>query len=352
MPNVHIGQGGQDPRRDGEINLFVSPEAEGRSWYDGGKRVIFVNGMANSGSDHATSARALSLLQGCPVIGVFNRSDGFWGDIGQCLTDKAVLVSAQSGSFQTWKLALDAAYLVARQARPGLTKIDFVGGLIADNPATHSLYNLLTSTPENRMRATRIFCHSQGNLVTSNALTAVALALGENAISGLHVNSFGSPCRYWPSGLRHEQRAFTFDPVTWLDLNAGLEFDKVGFVAGHGFLLYLAHDAEFTVNRFRFGGWGMTANMDEEGLADYCVQIGNNPPRIKGIFERLMDAHWSDSDDVAHYYVEKMRRRHDAVMRQLASADASLIRLLIRALDEGYTTDGEYAEMAYLNGLL
>lgn len=123
-------------------------------------------------------------------------------------------------------------------------------------------------------------------------------------------------------------------------------------VTGHGFLLYLEHDAEFTVNRFRWGSFAMTASMDEEGLARYCVSIGNNPLRLKGIFGRLLDMHWSDSDDMTEIYARTMRRQHPSVLQAIARADADVIRLLIRSLEEGYTTGAERTEMEYLEGLI
>ena len=87
---------GAEPGFDGDINLYTAPEAESLDWFDKDRRVIFVNGMANSPADHAGSARALSLLQGCPVIGVYNKSDGLWPDLGQCITDKAALAGIQA----------------------------------------------------------------------------------------------------------------------------------------------------------------------------------------------------------------------------------------------------------------
>jgi hypothetical protein len=265
--------------------------------------------------------------------------------------DKITLVPAQAGSFSGWKLALDAAYVAAHAISPSLTKIDFVGSLIAGNQATLAVYSYVVTLSQSDRAALKLYCHSQGNLITSNALTAVALALGASSISGLEVNSFGSPCRFWPEGLNRTNYAFTFDPVSWLDYNAGFSSVKIGFVAAHAFDIYMRNDAEFVVNRFRWGSFGLTASMDEEGLADYMVGIGNNPPRLKGIVQRLLSAHWSDSDDVAYYYVNKMRTRHGSVMQQIARGDPGLIRLLYRCLDEGITTPGERTEMNYLNTL-
>lgn len=340
------------PSADGQIGLYTSEEAAGKSWFDQNRRVIFVNGMDNTGADHASSARGLSLLQACPVIGVYNRTDGFWADLGQCITDKLNMTAPLVSSMSAWRTVIQAAHVAARASNPGLSLVDFVGHLIDDNPATYSLYQILVTLDGAARRSLRIYSHSQGNLITSNALTAAALALGESGITGIEVNSFGSPCRYWPSGIRRTNYAFTFDPVSWLDLRVDFSSSKVGFIAAHGFTVYMQNDAEFVVNRFRWGSFGLTAQMDEEGLADFCVRIGNNPPRLKAIFQRLQSAHWSDSDDVTHYYVNKMRRQHDGVMRQIVSADRELAQLLYDLLDAGWTTSGEYEEMNYIQGLM
>lgn len=351
MPAPTIGMEGRAPSGDGDINRYVSAEAQAQRWFNPERKVIFVNGMANSPTDHMQSARALSLLQACPVIGVYNKTDGFWADLGQCLLDKGVLVNVQAGNFTAWSLAVDAAYAAARLIDGSLNKVAFVESLITSNRATVQLYRLLTSMGQGERSRTPIYSHSQGNLITSNALTAVALALGRGAISQLEVNCFGSPCTFWPPGLSRTNHAFTFDPVSWLDLNIGFDSVKIGFVAGHAFTLYMQHDAEFVVNRFRWGSFGMTVNMDEDGLANYLVRIGNNPPRIKAIFQRLITAHWMDSDDVAHLYCTKMRTRHESVMRAIKRADSTVIDLIWRCLDEGITTSGEYQEMAWLRGL-
>lgn len=341
-----------NPSQDGEFGLYTSPEATENTWFNPTRRVVFVNGMANTGADHAASARGLSLLQACPVVGIYNRTDGFWLDLGQCITDKLNMTAPLTQGMAPWRAVVQSAHQSAAARQPGLSLVDFVGRLIADNPATFSLYQYLVTLGAQQRTALRIYCHSQGNLVTSNALTACALALGDGSVAGIEVNSFGSPCRYWPSGISRTNYAFTFDPVSWLDLRAGFDSVKVGFVAAHGFNIYMQNDAEFVCNRFRWGSFGLTANMDEEGLADFCVRIGNNPPRLKRIFQRLQSAHWTDSDDVTHYYVTKMRTRHDGLMRQIAAADRSLIQLLIALLDAGWTTGGEYAEMEYLRGLI
>lgn len=353
--SVTVKQGGNPPTGDGDINLYVNAEGSSKPWFDRSRRVVFVNGMANKPEDHQRSALALSLIQACPVVGVYNKKASVWEDLGQCLRDKLTLYAVQSGDFEAWSRVVDAAFADKKRKVPGLSKVGFVADLIKDNAATLSLYHYLTGLGSGERAKTKIFCHSQGNLITSNALTAVALALGLRAISGMEVNSFGSPCRYWPTGLRRTNNAFTFDPVSWLDYNVGFESAKVGLTPGlfaHGFDIYMKHDAEFVVNRFRWGAVRMTASMDEDGLATFLVRQGSNAGRIKSIIQWLDKHHNSDADDVVVIYARKMRERHGATLSALARANKSLIELMIKCMDEGPTFSDEDREIAHLRSLI
>ncbi|MFM2391027.1 MAG: hypothetical protein RLZZ437_2582 [Pseudomonadota bacterium] len=346
-----IRQGGNDPSRDGDVNLYISPEAANQSWFQHSRRVIFVNGMDNSPRDHASSAVALSMLQGCPVIGVYNRTDGKWADLGQCITDKLQgtgIVDSTKVGLASWVILVGTAYNKAKQANPSLQKTDFVGGLVRNNPATYALYSMLVGSGGVSARNTAIVAHSQGNLITSNALTAVACALGTDAIAGIEVHSYGSPCRYWPPGINRKNNLFTLDPVGWLDLRADLSSAKVGTVAGHAFTLYMQNDAAFVINRYRFGGLNMTLNLDEQGLARTMIRMGPNAPRVRRILERLRDVHWTDSDDVALHYVEKSSVPQLRAMKQ---ADPGVIRLLIALLESGPTMADEERAITKLNSL-
>jgi hypothetical protein len=245
-------------------------------------------------------------------------------------------------------LTFNAMYAAAKLLNGALTKTDFMGTLIRGNAATYALYALLVGSGGVDEKRTPIYCHSQGNLITSNALTALALARGTDALSGIEVHSFGSPCRYWPPGISRINNAFTFDPVSWLDLRVDMSSSKVGFVAGHAFTLYMQKDAEFIINRYRFGGLGMTMNMDEEGLASTLIRIGANAPRLRRIFERLRDVHQTDSDDVTEAYVESAPV---ALLRQIKQADAGLIQLMIALLESGATFPGERQQINKLKAL-
>ncbi|AUH64475.1 hypothetical protein [Paracoccus zhejiangensis] len=340
MQAVNIRQG-TAPGEDGDVTRFVSPEVRDKAWFNPSKPVIFVNGMMNDPSHHVESAMALSLMMGAPVYGVYNAKIGFAADLWQCLTDKLRLSAIQAqrpSGFEAWAKLIEVEYQLVKKAQPGLSKTDYVGSLLGSNKATQSLYRLLTG--QGGMLGAPIYCHSQGNLITSNALTAVALAKGTQAISGLEVNSFGSPCRYWPPGIRRTNYAFTFDPVSMLDLRADLTSSKVGYSFSHGFPVvhgfkwYAEQDGEFVVNRFRWGSWGMTFSLDEKGLAKFCANQGDNVRRLRAIFDRLEKAHPTDSDDVALEYVKLLS---DTQIARLKLLDAGFVTQLVRLLESGAT---------------
>lgn len=360
---LQVRNSSDPPRGDGDVNRYMSGEGLEQRWFKPDDEVVFVNGMLNTEQDHFDAAMALSLLQGCAVVGIYNKKDGFWRDLGQCISDKYQFTSNLVGDFDGWNKKVDEEYEKVRGLSTAVTRVDFVGTLIEANKATYALYRYLI---EDRSHLkTNIFAHSQGNLVTSNALTAVALALGLNVLSSIKVYSYGSPCRYWPPGIYREDNAFTFDPVSWLDYMPGFTSSKVGAPGGfvktslsllgpiaHGFEIYRNHDAEFTVNRFRWGSFRMTASMDEKGLAGYLIDIGNNPPRLKGVFKWLIKHHWADSDDIASEYVKIAKAKHPSLLRQIAQSDKDTIKVMIQCLDEGWTTSGEHAQIAYLKSFI
>lgn len=342
MPTIRNGKSMPKPQQDGDVTLYAHPQAATQPGFQDQSRSIFVNGMDNSSENHAESAIALSMLQFRPVIGVFNRSSGKIVDIAQCMADKGVLSNVQSKAvfgFAGWSAAVDAAFFIAQKIKPQLNKIDFVGALIAGNDATLALYRLLVNSSQDFRRTTPIFCHSQGNLLASNALTAVALALGPQAISGIEVNSFGSPCRYWPDGINRTNYAFTLDPVSWLDLRMDGTSSKVGQLEfTHAFEFYMKNDAEFVVNRFRTGSFGMTVAMDEKGLVKFLLGIAGNTLRVHNIFKRLQKIHDTDSDDVALLFVQTAT---DVQLRTLKGRDPALFKLLITLLKSGWTAADE-----------
>lgn len=321
------------PKNDGEINVYENADAKSTRYWEPNACAIFINGMNNAPSDHVDSALALSKLLTRPVVGVYNLSEGTGIDFLQCIGDKI-----------TWQMMITDRKAVLKLLGDPATAKKKVMDVLKRNAAAKPLYNLLSSTSSNL----QIYAHSQGNLILSNVLTGMYLLNGPDSLKRFTVNSFGSPAMNWPPGFIHYKHGFTFDPVNWLaGFDTKMNISKVGVpttadamgIVSHGFLNYLQDDATFVVNRFRFGALRMTANMDEEGLADALIGMKTNMPRVRAVFERLYSAHWSDVDDVAELYMN--RAENLPMILTAIKQDESLRKLLIKSLDELWTSKGD-----------
>jgi hypothetical protein len=337
--------GAKIPKSDGEINEYAYKEALTSGQFNKARSVIFINGMRNSGEDHAKSALALSWVQMCTVVGVYNATVSGWRDFEQCIGDK----NQFNGLF-----APSAQATVAIGTLPGQrTSAEAARFALDRNHAQVELFDLLRK-PENHQR--EIFAHSQGNLILSNALQAIAAVDGHGAIAGYTVHTFGSPAVNWPRGLAKHEHGFTWDPITflagfdmtWSISKVGMPSDSLNPIT-HSFLEYLKRDPAFVVNRFRWGGLGVTFNMDEDGLALALAAMGTNMRRVRGIFEHLDKKHNSDADDVAVRYINLVKDSRPIIAA--LKADAPLVQLLIRTLDEGWTSAGEQKAIDFLRAI-
>ncbi|MDB5389667.1 MAG: hypothetical protein JWM11_5313 [Planctomycetaceae bacterium] len=198
-------------------------------------RIYYVNGIRTSGIEHSLIALALSRVTERIVIGVFNRSNGAVIDLAQSLGDWIVSGQFQRAEFcgrdrltselckvveqQSKVLALDPIRIV-RQFREHLPEAElnrfielYIGVL---NPATVTLFRELQA---HRHQRQIIIAHSQGNLVTCNALAALDLVFGETALSQIRVLSLASPVAAWPSAIRPQRKDYGFynDLVTFAD---------------------------------------------------------------------------------------------------------------------------------------
>ncbi|MEZ6062447.1 MAG: hypothetical protein R3C19_19050 [Planctomycetaceae bacterium] len=334
------------PAEDGQVTTYINQEAAAQTaWFSPNRRVIFINGMKNSGQDHAASALALSLMQMCPVVGVYNRSSGVFRDLMQAFGDKDQFNGPTSLSASN-RVAVGRIF---RQA----TSEQIILNALGRNPAQVSLFRLMRR-PEHR--SAEVFAHSQGCLILSNVLQAIAAVDGKSGIQGRVVHTFGSPAVRWPKGIRQLEHGFTFDPVNWLSgIDFSMNISKVGLAAGsfnpvsHGFLTYLENDPAFVVNRCRIGGLGVTFRMNEPALAECLLDMGSNLPRVRRIFEYLDAKHNSDADDVAELYIEGLKKNPS--LAKTVAGDRELVRVLKKVLSEGWTTESEKKAIAWLDSL-
>ena len=338
-------QGQEIPKHDGDANDYADLGAKESPYFDPNRTVFFINGMDNKPEEHVQSALALSLVQMCTVRGIFNASAGAVRDFLQCIGDKNQFDGPLS--------------LSARNAVDVRTVFD---GQLAEEAARNALRrNMCQLKAFDELRASNrryceIFAHSQGNLILSNALQAIMAVDGPKGISGRVVHTFGSPTVNWPKGIVKIEQGFTFDPVTWL---AGFDdtwaISKVGMPATsinpitHGFLEYMKRDPAFVVNRYRWGGLGVTFSLDTDGLAKCLAAMGGNFRRIKAIFDYIVDVHSYYSDDVALAYVNLIKTR-PSILNGLKNEKA-LKAAMIKALNTGWVTGDEKKAVAFLEAL-
>lgn len=330
LPGARPGRGMNAlPTSDGDLTEYEAEDFRQLQFFSRTRRAIFVNGMQNSAANHKDSALLLSSLLRCPVYGLYNASEGMMEDLQQCASDKASFLgrSVASGAhFSALVGVVDQLHAAAISAGASRTaRHEVVEWLLDGNRATLELYRQLRKGPLSDKRMP-IYAHSQGNLITSNGLAAVALAEGLAAIKGREVHSYGSPVRWWPPGLRRSDHVFALDVVPLLRLRQDMDSVKVYNTFGdfsvkdkfHAFELYMKHDPDFLINSSCWSVRGYFRVINTEALASLLFDEGNNPRRIASVFERLVEVHWGEDDDVALAYCRKMKQQAQLIMRTMA----------------------------------
>lgn len=202
------------PNTDGEVNVYDLANHQKAE-----PRIYFVNGIRVLPKEHAQTAGYLSLLIEHPVWGVYNETAGkilgFVVDGGQSILDyvQNATASPWSRQNQTKPRRIPEADIPTFLSE--LERRYFVW-----NKATLSLFRQLI---ENRHQMQMIIAHSQGNLITSNALFIMEDILGSAALQKVRVYSLASPSPAWPLGLRwtnggggRQDNAFMNDMVALL----------------------------------------------------------------------------------------------------------------------------------------
>lgn len=91
-----------------------------------------------------------------------------------------------------------------------------------------------------------------------------------------------------------------------------------------------------------------TLNMEEELLAKAIIeQYPLNMDIVYDVFYRLDNHYSSDADDVATHYIRLVKDKRGAEEKAL-KRDKKLVSLLVKVLDEGYTTGQEKSLAQYL----
>ncbi len=192
-------------------------------------RIYFVNGIQTSAEQHADIAQLLSVICERTIYGLYNASagltkTGFVLDLLQCGADWVdILLSklAERGNEAinsainetvSWcrrrlgRSAPDPINVAdkIRRCLPETQRIKFIEWCIGRyNPATVCLFHVLR---KHSARRQIIVAHSQGNLVTCDALWSMSIADGESSLRNIEVLSLASPAPAWPMGMRGGRR--------------------------------------------------------------------------------------------------------------------------------------------------
>ncbi len=124
----------------------------------------------------------------------------------------------------------------------------------------------------------------------------------------------------------------------------------MGAVVTDTVYIELTGPREASVRRFlpRFTG---VLGTDETGIANALVdEYGIDMDSTSAVFRELINSYSSDADDVARDYLARVKRTGGSLEHALR-VHPSLKDLLHEILDGGWTTSGEYQQMAYLRGL-
>jgi len=91
-----------------------------------------------------------------------------------------------------------------------------------------------------------------------------------------------------------------------------------------------------------------TVNMEEELLAKAIIdEHPLNMDIVYDVFYRLDNHYSSDADDVAALYIRLVKEKRGTEEKAL-KRDKKLVSLLVKVLNEGYTTDREESLARYL----
>lgn len=273
------------PQADGEVNLYDLSKSGTND-----PRIYFVNGIRVLPKSHAEGAACLSLLIERPVYGVYNETAGlivgFAVDTAQCLLDYAQNATARLTSHMN----LNKPPKITEDKIP-----EYLNNLekkyVVWNQATLQLFKQLVL---HRHQTQYIVAHSQGNLITSNALFVLEDLLGSGGLSKIRVFSLASPSPAWPLGLRttnggggRQDNAFMNDFVSLLRPQNLAQKIGIGGVqnagdfrtdADYGAVSLGPHDMDRIIESLNFvksirGDLGLSKDITPE-FVKKCLQAG------------------------------------------------------------------------------
>ena len=241
------------PKKGGDRSLYHTKGSRAD------RRILFVNGIMNTRYEHALACQRIMNATQCQVLGIYNMK-GTENTVTNTVL-KAATSAITSGLLSFEKLAFDLGQCISDQV--GLLArgaLGYTGN--TPNGCTDSLLNyLFHHGAEWPNRPITIMAHSQGNLITSNALMLYSAMMQRPDITRntllapivakgprrIHVFAVASPAMTWPTNNHISVHTYwhRFDPVTALSAgrnNRGYSTGTstvTGIGFGHGLETYL-----------------------------------------------------------------------------------------------------------------
>lgn len=220
-------------------------------------RIYYVNGMKTRPSAHYNAARHLATIANQDVVGVFcpTMAKGL-GDAVQVVFDYTLPVGRGMNPVQkdVTKLIGKAGSFFSNHPLAESAVIAHGKSLLWSNPASRALFVALWHAAKSPQQSL-IVCHSQGNLITANALWVLRRlrAHEPSPMGNVVVLGLASPNPSWPPEHLGDFKLLLFrdkeDPITALSLpNVGrrpvLTPNEIGAtgLGAHGVHLYMAHN--------------------------------------------------------------------------------------------------------------
>lgn len=250
------------PSRGGERTRYTAPGA------NAAKQIIFVNGIMNTAAQHTQACKDIIQTTGCEVLGVYNQKGTENIAVSRTLRTAFIF---ENLSFDLGQCINDQVGLLARGA------VGYTGNTV--NGCTASLLSLLLEWGHKwPCRPISIMAHSQGNLITSNALMQYSALMSGRAKTNdpklaaliakgpvkIHVFAVASPAMSWPTNHFISVHCYwhRYDPVT-----AASGFRNLrGTLQGNG-----------TITSWGFGH-SLSTYLDDKLLIDsVCRYMGTRP---------------------------------------------------------------------------
>jgi hypothetical protein len=228
--NQNPDSGGDVTEYTGDIETYGAAKSPNVSFPSSTRaEILFINGMNNSPQSHVVAARTLATITGQKVQGIYNQT-GLNGkenipnaiiDALQCLHDWSLPVGRMRGSRP---FPREIKRLVARFKSVEVARY-YVGRItLAFNRAAVTLYDRLYKNAKSGTRSV-IVCHSQGNLISSNALWVLKSVREPSDMGSIRLLGLASPTASWPpnreGGLtfslyRDDRDGVTLFSIPWI----------------------------------------------------------------------------------------------------------------------------------------